>query len=75
MFEVLETANRVAAESRQVQIDGQALVRFSKSLIEKGINLPPWENLYHFYDGGEKTVFYLLVLDTLNFCFWPAPGG
>ena len=73
MFEVLETAKKVAAESRQVQIDGQALVRFSKNLVENGINLPPWETLYHFYDGGEKTVFYLLVLDTLNFCFWPAP--
>ena len=73
MFEVLETAKKVAAESLQVQIDGQALVRFSKNLVEKGINLPPWETLYHFYDGGEKTVFYLLVLDTLNFCFWPAP--
>ena len=74
MFEVLETAKKVAAESLQVEIDEQALVRLSKRLIEKGINLPPWENLYHFYDGGEKTVCYLLVLDTLNFCFWPAPG-
>ncbi len=74
MFEVLETAKKVAAESRQVQIDGQALVRFSKNLVEKGINLPPWETLYHFYNAGEKTVSYLLVLDTLNFCFWPAPG-
>jgi hypothetical protein len=36
--------------------------------------LPPWETLYQFYDGGEKTVSYLLVLDTLNFCFWPALG-
>lgn len=75
MFEVLETAKKVAAESLQVQIDGRALVRFSKKLFEKGINLPPWEHLYHFYDGGEKTVFYLLVLDTLNFCFWPATEG
>jgi hypothetical protein len=73
MFEVLETAKKVAEQSLQVQIDGQALVRFSKNLVEKGINLPPWETLYHFYDAGEKTVFYLLVLDTLNFCFWPAP--
>jgi hypothetical protein len=73
MFEVLETAKKVEEESLQVQIDGQALVRFSKRLVEKGINLPPWENFYHFYDGGEKTVCYLLVLDTLNFCFWPQP--
>ncbi len=74
MFEVLETAKKVAGESLQVQIDGQALVRFSKKL-EKGIHLPPWENFCHFYDGGEKTVFYLFVLDTLNFCFWPATEG
>jgi len=74
MFEVLETAKKVGEVSLQVQIDGQALVRFSKRLVENGVNLPPWENLYHFYDGGEKTVCYLLVLDTLNFCFWPAPG-
>jgi len=75
MFEVLETAKKVAAESLQVQIDEQDLVRFCKSLSEKEVQLPPWENLYHFYDGGERTVFYLLVLDTLNFCFWAAPGA
>jgi len=73
MFEVLDTAKKVAADSREVQIDEHALVHFAKGLVEKGIQLPPWESLYHFYDGGEKTVCYLLVLDTLNFCFWPAP--
>jgi hypothetical protein len=73
MFEVLETARKVAVESLKVEIDGQALLFCSKKLGEKGIKVPPWENLYHFNDGGEKTVFYLLVLDTLNFCFWPAP--
>jgi hypothetical protein len=25
----------------------------------------------HFVDGGPLTLQYLLVLDTLNFCFWP----
>jgi hypothetical protein len=73
MFEVLETAKRVAAESLQVRIEEQDLIRFSKGLFERKVQLPPWENLYHFYDGGEKTVFYFLLLDTLNFCFWPAP--
>jgi hypothetical protein len=37
MFVVLETAQKVAAESLQVQIEEQALVRFSKSLVEKKI--------------------------------------
>ncbi|EFJ11753.1 hypothetical protein SELMODRAFT_446845 [Selaginella moellendorffii] len=25
----------------------------------------------HYFDGGPLTAQYLLVLDTLNFCFWP----
>lgn len=25
----------------------------------------------HYFDNGPLTVQYLLVLDTLNFCFWP----
>ena len=25
----------------------------------------------HYSDGGPLTVQYLLVLDALNFCFWP----
>jgi hypothetical protein len=36
--------------------------------------VPPWDEVYHFYDGGEKTVAYFLVLDSINFCFWPASG-
>ena len=28
----------------------------------------------HFFDGGPLTAQYLLVLDALNFCFWPEPG-
>lgn len=28
----------------------------------------------HYLDGGPLTVQYLLVLDALNFCFWPEPG-
>ncbi len=74
MWEVLETAKNVAEMSRQVRIDKQALVRFSRKLVEDRIKVPPWNYLYHFYDRGEDTVSYLLVLDSLNFCFWPAPG-
>ena len=28
----------------------------------------------HFFDGGPLTAQYLLVIDTLNFCFWPESG-
>lgn len=28
----------------------------------------------HYFDDGPLTVQYLLVLDALNFCFWPGPS-
>jgi hypothetical protein len=42
-------------------------------LIEDGIEIPPWNYDYHLFDGGHKTVAYLLILDSINFCFWPNP--
>ncbi len=31
---------------------------------------PLWNNMYHFHDGTERTINWLLLLDALNFCFW-----
>ena len=75
MWKVLATAKNVAEKSRQVRIDKKALVRFSRKLVEERIKVPPWNCPYHFCGGGEEMVSYLLVLDSLNFCFWPASGN
>jgi len=72
---VLESAAQVAAASRSVRIDGGVLARFCEELMQRGVRIPAWDEGYHFIDGTEETVTYLLVLDTLNACFWPAPGG
>ncbi len=74
MWEVLERATVVAEKSRHVQIAKQALVGFSRKLLADGIEVPRWNCLYHFCGKGEETVSYLLVLDSLNFCFWPVAG-
>jgi hypothetical protein len=75
MWEVLETASRVAQKSRQVEIDQSALVHFSQKIFAQGIEVPRWDDLYHFRGGNaEETIAYLLVLDSLNFCFWPGRG-
>ena len=42
--------------------------------IEK-IAAPSWNTSYHFYGKEEELVAYLLVLDSINFCFWPALGN
>lgn len=74
MREILETTCFVVEKSRHVLVDKKALVRFSRELSTDGIQVPAWEPSCHFFDGGEKTVSYLLVLDSLNFCFWPVRG-
>ncbi len=75
MSKVLESAARVAAASRAVYIDAGALARFCGELTKGGLRIPTWDDAYHFNDGTEETVTYLLVLDTLNACFWPGPGS
>ncbi|MFX1563751.1 MAG: queuosine salvage family protein, partial [Promethearchaeota archaeon] len=75
MYEVLETTRHVTERSKQVTINKQALAVFSKKLIEDGVEIPPWNYDYHFFDGGHKTVAYFLILDSINFCFWPNPGA
>ena len=74
MWEVLRTAKGVAAKSRHVQIDEHALARFCRNLLKEAINIPPWDRRYHFSGNKDDTVSYLLVLDSLNFCFWPSSG-
>ena len=74
MREVLETVKDVAEISCQVRIDKEALVRFSRKMHKDRVRVPPWKCCYHICGSGEDTVAYLLVLDSLNFCFWPASG-
>lgn len=75
MNKVLKTSRHVTKRIQQVTIDKQALVDFLRKLIEDGIEIPSWNYDYHFFDGGHKTVAYLLILDSINFCFWPNPGA
>ena len=74
MSEVLETTAWVVAHAKHVAIDDEVLERFAAELARERPPLPGWEQRYHFHDGTKRTVFYLLILDTLNFCFWPPPG-
>lgn len=74
MWKVLETARNVARKSQQVQIDKQALAHFSEKVLKDETEVPRWECPYHYSGTAQATVSYLLVLDSLNFCFWPAPG-
>ncbi|MEJ2723381.1 MAG: queuosine salvage family protein [Deltaproteobacteria bacterium] len=73
-MEVLDSSRKVVEKSRFVSIDTAALKKFSEMLWAKDVSVPRWEAGFHFRGNEEETVAYLLVLDTLNFCFWPASG-
>ncbi|MDP6178531.1 MAG: queuosine salvage family protein [Desulfatiglandales bacterium] len=74
MFEVLESAKRIAERGNRVKIDLQSLIGLTQDWLSDRIRVPAWDSRYHFVGGGKETVSYLLVLDSLNFCFWPACG-
>jgi len=74
MFEVLETSRIVANKSGLVSIDEKAVEDLCKTWVEKGVGAPSWDSFHHFKGAREDTIAYFLVLDALNFCFWPPPG-
>jgi Queuosine salvage protein len=73
MIEVLESAKRISETSELVKIDREALVVLSRDWLSTGVKVPAWDDAHHFAGGVAETVAYLLVLDSLNFCFWPTP--
>jgi hypothetical protein len=74
MMNVLEAADYVAERSTRVHVQEAAVPVFCETLLKGDFTVPPWDREIHFFDGGEATINYLFVLDTLNFCFWAPPG-
>jgi hypothetical protein len=79
---VLSSTREVVLRARFVQIDTVQIERLARALMtpqngeagQAGFTAPVWPAQYHFFDGSERTVNWLLVLDALNFCFWAEKG-
>nr|BAL58681.1 hypothetical conserved protein [Candidatus Acetothermum autotrophicum] len=71
MRKVLESVRWVVERAEHVALDEDALRRSAQELARQSLNFA-WDGL-HFRDGTARTVQYLFVLDSLNFCFWPEP--
>ena len=69
---VLSTTQFVVKHSRQVKINQAAVERLAKKI--KGQPLPAWDTTNHFTGTPQKTVQYIFLLDSLNFCFWADKG-
>lgn len=69
---------RVAAAARRATPDAYAIPRLAARIAvgaDSGAYAAgTWDTSIHFVGAPEATAQYLLVLDALNFCFWPTPG-
>jgi hypothetical protein len=70
---IRDNSEVVAGKSRSVRIDERRLEAFARTLPAEA---PEWwdgvSSDVHFFDGTEKSLMYLLLLDATNFCFWPS---
>lgn len=72
---VLTSTRPVVEQGEYVWINLDSIEALSTQWVHTKEPLAPveaqlWDNRYHFHDGTERTVNWLLVLDALNFCFW-----
>jgi len=70
---VLNTTRAVVQQARWVHLDPAGLERLAATLLQRPDAMPTWEHPLHWRGDREQTANYLLVLDALNFCFWPEP--
>lgn len=72
---VLSSTRWVVEQGEHVWINAEQVANLSEQWVHSDAgsavsNAPPWYDKYHFFDGTERTVNWLLLLDALNFCFW-----
>lgn len=71
---MIGTSRFVSERSKSVSINRDRIKELARKIKENQYTIPPWEHEYHFFDGTIRSVAYLFVLDSINFCFWPPKG-
>lgn len=72
-LEVRSTTRRVVELADFVRIDQDAVAKSAADLARIDPAAPAWDRTLHWSGNREQTANYILVLDTLNFCFWGEP--
>lgn len=70
---VLATTADVIKRAQSVSINLKRVQTVAQVLSLRPVPVPNWNYEHHFFDGTEKTVTYIFLLDALNFCFWGEP--
>lgn len=72
---ILSSTQNVVEVGEHVWIDEDRLNLLVQQWVHQEnahtpVTPPTWYDRYHFFDGTERTVNWILVLDAVNFCFW-----
>ena len=70
---VLRSTAAVVRQAYHVRIDMDAVSATAGRLAQSGAAPPTWNTHYHFTGDERSVASFVLVLDTLNYCFWPEP--
>lgn len=70
-FAIRVATAQVMAEARDVRIDQRAVERVARQLAADDGEPPAWDDTLHFRGTPEETAGWVVVLDALNYCFWP----
>lgn len=80
---VLTSTRAVVLQARYVSLDYPSIQQLAQQFVS-GESTPgeaetisaasTWPMRYHFFDGTQRTVNWMLLLDSLNFCFWGEKG-
>ncbi|MSQ15296.1 MAG: hypothetical protein EXR50_05485 [Dehalococcoidia bacterium] len=72
-MDVRESTRWVVEHCQLVSIDEEATSALAQKWAREGFKVPDWDQKYHYSGPPEMTANFILLLDTLNFCFWEEP--
>ena len=70
---VLRSTAAVVRQAEDVSIDMDAISATAGRIARSGAAPPAWNTHYHFTGDERSVASFVLVLDTLNYCFWTEP--
>jgi Potential Queuosine, Q, salvage protein family len=70
---VLTATFPIIRDSQQISIDSERASTVAASWAATSWPIAPWDTTLHFFDGSERSINWLALLDALNFCFWSTP--
>jgi YHS domain-containing protein len=66
-----KTTFRIAKLSKEVGINKEKIAEIAKKWVGQDLSVPDWPKDMHLEtDNPEEMLDYLIILDSLNFCFW-----